>query len=215
MVQRKVSSIVEELCGKSVSKSFVSNLTKSLDEEVRIFQYSNLETTQYPYVITDVMYIKVRENKRVVSKSFHIALGINEEGHREVLGFMIQETESEASWRNFFEYLKKRGLNGVKMIISDAHSGLVKAVEKEFTGVSWQRCQLHFLRNILDATPKKDSKVFREKVKSIFRLTDIDSARQAKNSLIEEYQDDSLYQKACVILDEGFEDSFQYVVNMD
>ena len=209
---RKVSKVVEQLCGKSVSKSFVSSLTKELDPMVRKWQNRSLSATQFPYMMTDVVYIKVRENHRVVSKSCHIAVGISNDGQREIIGFMIQEGESEESWSTFFESLKERDLIGLQLVISDAHKGLISAVRKNFINVAWQRCQVHFLRNILNKIPKKGSKDFRESVKALFKLTSIDTARTMKNHLLEEYMDLPKYTKACETLDEGFEDAFQYVV---
>ena len=210
---RKVTKVVEELCGKSVSKSFVSSLTKKLDEMVEQWRTSSLAEERYLYLMSDVLYIKVRENHRVISKSCHIAIGIREDGHREIIGFMITDSESEESWSLFFDHLKDRGLTGLKMIISDAHKGLVTGIRKSFPGVSWQRCQVHFLRNILSSIPKKDSKAFREELKAIFLLTDIEAARRAKNHLLKDYEGEPRYEKACITLDEGFEDAFQYAVN--
>lgn len=210
---RKVSKIVEELCGKKVSKSFVSTLTKELDQVVSDWKNTSLSGQCYPYLMVDVLYIKVRENHRVVSKSCHIAIGINSEGHREILDFLITDSESKESWSLFFDVLKRRELKGLKMVISDAHKGLVAAISSSFPGVSWQRCQVHLLRNILTSIPKKDSKAFREEVKAIFRLTDITAARKAKDRLLEDYEGQVKYQKACETLDNGFEDAFQYSVN--
>jgi len=210
---RKVSKIVEELCGKKVSKSFVSSLTKELDQMVDQWRHSSLSGQLYPYLMVDVIYIKVRENHRVVSKSCHIAVAINSDGNREILGFLITDSESKESWSLFFDYLKSRNLRGLKMVISDAHKGLIAAIRSSFPGVSWQRCQVHFLRNILSSIPKKDSKAFREEVKAIFRQTKIETARKAKNRLLEDYSDQKKYEKACETLDEGFEDAFQYSVN--
>src|SRR5699024_3880016 len=209
---RKVSKVVEELCGKKVSKSLISDLTKELDPIVKAWQNRSLTDKKYPFVMVDVLYIKVRETHRVISKSCHIALGITEDGNREIIGLMIQNSESDASWSIFFDYLKQRGLYGTELIISDAHPGLVSAIRKSFTGASWQRCQVHFMRNILTTVPKKDSKPFREAIKAIFRFTDIELARAAKNSLLEAYADQPKYQKACETLDQGFEDAFQYTV---
>ena len=170
---RKVSNIVEELCGKSVSKSFVSSLTEQLDPLVNDWQNRSLTGIDYPYLMTDVLYLKVRENHRVLSKSCHIAIGITDDGNREVIGFMIQDGESDHTWTTFFDSLKERSLQGTKLIISDAHKGLVSAIRQSFTNASWQRCQVHFLRNIFETIPKKRSKPFREAVKAIFKLTDI------------------------------------------
>ncbi len=136
---RKVSQIVEELCGKTTSKSFVSDLTAQLDPMVKKWQNRSLSETTYPYLMVDVLYIKVREEHRVVSKSCHIALGFTEEGEREIIGFMIQNGESEESWNTFFDYLKNRGLNGTQLVISDAHAGLMIAIRQSFTGATWQR----------------------------------------------------------------------------
>ena len=99
------------------------------------------------------------------------------------------------------------------MVISDAHKGLVAAIKKHFTGVSWQRCQVHFLRNIFASIPKKNSISFREQVKAIFQLTNITDARKAKDLLIANYENDSKYEKACETFDDGFEDAFQYLVS--
>jgi len=209
---RKVSKIVEELCGKSISKSFVSSLTDQLDPMVNAWKNRSLSETNYPYVLTDVLYIKIRENRRVISKRCHIAVGITEKGYREIIGFMIQGEESTDTWSTFFDSLKNRGLTGLKMVVSDAHKGLVAAAHQCFTNVSWQRCQVHFLRNVLSKVPKKNSKEFRESVKALFKLTNIELAREMKNTLIDEYIEQKKYTKACETLDDGFEDAFQYTV---
>lgn len=209
---RKVSQIVQELCGKEISKSFVSNLTKQLDPMVKEWQNRSLSQTSFPFVMVDVLYIKVREEHRVVSKSCHIALGITAEGEREIIGLMIQNGESEDTWSAFFDYLQRRGLHGTELVISDAHPGLTLAIRKSFAGATWQRCQIHFMRNILSSVPKKDSKPFREALKAVFRYTDIDLARAAKNDLLETYSSSKKYAKACERLDEGFEDAFQYTI---
>src|SRR5690625_3787771 len=193
---RKVSQIVEELCGSSVSKSFVSDLVKQLDPMVEAWQYRSLSKTKYPYIMTDVLYIKVREETRVVSKSCHIAIGINEQGDREIIGLMIENGESESTWNRFFKYLKDRGLQGTELVISDAHQGLVSAIQQSFGGASWQRCQVHFLRNIIDKAPKRNSKFFKKSLKAIFRYTDIELARSAKNDLINAYSDKIRYEMA-------------------
>ncbi|WP_392425132.1 IS256 family transposase [Dolosigranulum pigrum] len=208
---RKVSKVIENLCGKTYSKSFVSSLTKQLDEEVRQWRHHDLSPVQYAYLVVDVIYIKVRENHKVVSKACHIAIGISEEGKRRLLGFDISDGESDYSWSRFFNYLKERGLNGVKMVISDAHMGLVKTIKENFLNVSWQRCQVHFLRNILAKTPKKETKEFKEDIKALFRIQDIKIARIVKNELFKKYEGEKKYQASLAILDEGFEDAFTYL----
>ena len=209
---RKVSKIIEELRGKSVSKSFVSSLAEQLDPMVNEWQNHSLSGTNYPYLMTDVLYINVREDHRVLSKSCHISVGITEGGDPEIIGFLIQNEESDDTWSIFFEHLKERGLQGTELIISDAHKGLVSAIRKSFTNAGWQRCQVHFLRNILNTIPKKNSKPFREALKVVFQFTNSELARTAKNALIDEYIDQSKYTKVCETLDNGFEDAFQYTV---
>jgi len=208
-----VSKVIENLCGKTYSKSFVSSLTKQLDEEVKLWRKSDLSTQNYPYLLVDVVYIKIRENHRVVSKACHIAIGINEKGRREIIGFKLSNSESEYSWSEFFKYLTQRGLSGLKMVISDAHKGLVKAIKETFIDVSWQRCQVHFLRNILSKAPKKNTEEFREDIKALFKIQDINLARKMKNEIFSKYESEKKYQKSLDALDEGFEDAFTYLNN--
>lgn len=208
---RKVTKIVEEMGGLHVSKSFVSSLAKKLDPIIETWRNRPLQDTRYPYLITDVVYLKVRE-QAVVSKACHIAIGITENGDREILGFMLTEGESYDTWAAFFNSLLSRGLSGLKMVITDAHAGEIKAIKSCFTGVTWQRCQVHFERNIFDVMPKKNATAFREDIKSLFRMTNINQARKRKQQIFEEYEEESRYQKALNKLDEGFEDAFQYCV---
>ena len=210
---RKVSKVIENMCGKTYSKSFVSSLTKYLDEEVKLWRNSDLSATMYPYIMVDVVYIKVRENNRVVSKSCHIAIGITEKGNREIIGLDLSSSESEYSWSNFFEYLKSRGLSGLKMVISDAHKGLVKAIKETFVNVIWQRCQVHFLRNILSKAPKKNTEEFRTDIKTLFKIQDIYLARKMKDEIFLKYENEKKFQNYLNTLDEGFEDAFAYLAN--
>lgn len=211
---RKVSKVIENMCGKTYSKSFVSSLTKELDEEVKLWRNSDLSTIKYPYIMVDVVYIKVRENNRVVSKACRIAIGITEKGKREIIGLDLSASESEYSWSNFFEYLKARGLSGLKMIISDSHKGLIKAINETFVNVIWQRCQVHFLINILSKAPKKNTEGFRTDIKALFKIQDINLARKMKDEIILKYESENKYQNSLNTLDEGFEDAFAYLATI-
>ena len=131
---RKVSRVMETLCGKSFSKSTVSEACKELDEKVRAFRERPL-TGEYPFMTVDATYFKVRENSRVISKAFMIAYATNSEGYREIIGFGIYRNESKETWNAFLKGLKSRGLAGVKMIISDAHEGITDAICKQFPEV--------------------------------------------------------------------------------
>lgn len=201
---RKVTQVTEELCGTEFSKSTVSELCKQLDPIVTAWNHRPLKN-DYPFLIVDAMYIKVREEGRVRSRGLMIATGINQDGYRELLGMMIGDTESEASWSEFFTFLKRRGLRGVEMITSDHHSGLVKAIRQHLQGITWQRCQTHFMKNILDATPKSLRSELKAHVRSIFEAADQDTARGLLDQTIDLFQDRA--PKAMEILDQGFDDA--------
>lgn len=142
-----------------------------------------LNTTYYPYIFADAMsmYIKVRENQRVVSKAVYIATALNKENRREILGLKVDHAESFESWSSFFQHLKSRGIQSPQLVISDAHAGLKKAIEREFIGTSWQRCNVHFKRNIFNALPKKDSTEVGTMIKRIFEAVTIDDMRSFKS----------------------------------
>lgn len=207
---RNVTNIVEQLCGKSVSKSLVSNLTKDLDPIVKEWAERPLNVMLFNYIFVDAMYIKVRENDRVVSKAVYIAMGVNEQNKREIIGLKIGHAESEESWREFFESLKSRGLQSPKLVISDAHAGLKASIPKAFVGTSWQRCSVHMLRNMIQTMPKKDSKEARHLLKSIFHAPNLSEARKLKDQFMNEYGDEKPYVKAAAILEDGFDDATQF-----
>jgi putative transposase len=208
---RKVTNIVEQLCGKNVSKSFVSSLTQKLDPLVNEWAGRPLNTTYYPYVFADAMYIKVREHHRVVSKAVYIATAITENNTREILGLSVDHAECFESWSRFFQQLKSRGLQSPKLVISDAHQGLQKAIQREFIGTAWQRCNVHFKRNIIVKLPKKDSAEIRMMIKRVFDAVTIDDIRQFKDELMNRFNNEARFEKALAILDEGFEDTIQYM----
>ncbi|WP_449619265.1 IS256 family transposase, partial [Robertmurraya sp. Marseille-Q9965] len=208
---RKVTHIVEQLCGENVSKSFVSSLTQKLDPIVNDWARRPLNTTYYPFVFADAMYIKVREHNRVVSKAVYIASALSETNKREILGLHVDHAESFDSWNQFFKSLKSRGLQSPKLVISDAHQGLQKAIQREFIGTSWQRCTVHFKRNIVENLPKKDSNEFRLMLKRVFEALTFEDMRRFKDELMNQFEDNPKYEKALRILDEGFEDSIQYM----
>ena len=212
---RKVSNIVEELCGQSVSKSFVSNALKRIDPEIQAFQERSLVGKNYRYVYVDAMYIKAREDHKIVSKAVYIALGVNDEDKREIIGFKVSEEESYEAWGNFFQSMRRRGLKQPQMIISDAHTGLKKAIQEIFVGTSWQRCAFHFLRNITDKMPKKDSRRARQLVKNALYASSEQEARNYKAAFEQEFQGNSRYKKALETLDEGFDDAIQYLGEPD
>lgn len=208
---RKVTHIVEQLCGESISKSFVSSLTQKLDPIINEWAKRPLNLRYYPFVFVDAMYIKVREHHRVVSKAVYIATAITENKTREILGLCVDHAESYESWSRFLQQLKSRGLQSPKLVISDAHQGLQKAIQREFIGTSWQRCNVHFKRNIIERLPKKNSTEIRMMIKRIFDAVTIEDMRNFKGELMSQFGDNPKYEQALKILDEGFEDTIQYM----
>ena len=206
---RKVSQVVETLCGTSYSKSAVSDICKDLDKEVAEFRIRPI-VKRYPFLTLDATYFKVRENHRIVSKSFMIAVGADESGHHEILGFGTYDKESKETWQNFVKELKKRGLSGPMMITSDSHEGIRYAITKEFPTVPWQRCQFHFLRNIIDKVPKKYQAGLKTELHEMFNQDTIEAARRKRNSIINDYQD--VAENAMNCLDEGFDSAMTAMV---
>jgi transposase-like protein len=153
---RKMAAITEQLCGCEVSSSEVSRAAAALDEELE--KWRNRPLGEIKYVILDARYEKVREAGTVRDCAVLIAIGVDAEGHRSVLGVSVSLSEAEVHWREFFQSLLKRGLHGVELITSDAHAGLQQARQACFTGVPWQRCQFHLLRNALQHVPKQEMK---------------------------------------------------------
>lgn len=185
---RKVREVTEELCGHEFSKSTVSDLSKDLNKQVEGWNERPLDGCEYPFVLVDAMRIKVRRNGAVRPTSALIITGINERGFREVLGLRIANSESRQSWLETFRWLKQRGLRGVDIVTSDAHGGLVDALHQCFQGASWQRCQTHFRRNIIDKTPKKHQDAMHEGLNAIFKADSQKAARQAFNELAAELE---------------------------
>ncbi len=151
---RKVKAVSEELCGHSFSASTISELNKTLDEELKRFARRKLES-EYPYLILDARYERVREEGVIRSRAVMVAIGIDWEGRRQILAVELANRESATSWREFLVGLKGRGLCGVRLVVSDDHPGLKRAIMEVLPEAAWQRCYVHFLRNALDHLPRK------------------------------------------------------------
>jgi putative transposase len=146
---RKVKDITEELCGTSFSKSTVSHLATGLDSELEAWSKRRLEAEAYPYLFVDARYEKARVDGRVVSQGVLVVSGVREDGFREIVTVEVADTESEATYQELFRSLKRRGLSGVELVVSDDHEGLKAAIARHFQGASHQRCQVHYARNLL------------------------------------------------------------------
>jgi len=200
---RKVSEITETLCGTSFSKSTVSALCQELDPVVEGFRNRPL-ARRYPFVIVDAIYMKARDDGRVKSRGLLIATGINDEGNREVLGFKIADGESEEAWSDFFADLKARGLHDVDLVVSDSHGGLKRAIQRQFHGAGWQRCQTHFSKNMLDKTPKKLQAEVKTSLNDLYNAPDLKQAKARKQQMIDKFQDQAA--KAMELLDDSFDE---------
>lgn len=166
---RKVDDLVKALGADSgISKSEVSRICSDLDAEVGAFRDRTLSDTTYPYVFLDATYCKARVNHRVVSQAVVVAIGVSVDGKREVLGFDVGDSEDGAFWTAFCRSLKARGLTGVHLVISDAHEGLKGAIQAVFAGAAWQRCRVHWLRNILAVVPKGNAEMVAAAIRTIF-----------------------------------------------
>lgn len=199
---RKVTKVMETLCDTSFSKSTVSDACKTLDKSVNEFKNRKFDTS-YPFVLLDATYFKVRENHRIISKAMMVAIGTRYDGHREILGFGIYKNESKETWNEFFKSLKNRGLNEVKMFISDAHDGILHGICEHYPESPWQRCQTHFSRNILDKTPSKYQKGLAVELTEMYNCRTIKKAREKRDSIINDYSD--IAEKAMECLDNGFD----------
>ena len=181
---RKVKKITEELCGLEISKSQVSTLAKGLDTEVRQWRMSQL-TKRYPYLVVDARVERIRRDGAIIPQSVLIVVGIDNEGYREVLGVWCADSESEASWSMVFRELKERGLRNVSYVVSDDHTGLTKAIARQFQGAIWQRCQVHFTRNVLSSVSKKDRGRILTHLHEITGASSLETARNRLNEAVE------------------------------
>ncbi|MDO5572339.1 MAG: IS256 family transposase [Bacteroidales bacterium] len=193
---RKVDNLVESM-GLNIDKSKVSRVCKELDEIV--FKFKNRPiTNECPYIYLDATFPKVRESGTVCSAALLIAVAVNKNGEREILGFDIYPSESEEAWTCFLESLISRGLCGVKLVISDAHTGLKSAITKKLTGVAWQRCRVHFMRNVLAQVPQKQKGLVSAIVRTIFTAENKQEAKKQLSEVVNQLQ--SRFAKATDII---------------
>jgi transposase-like protein len=168
---RKVDALVAALGSQSgISKSQVSRICQEIDQQVQAFLNRPLQETGYAYVYLDATYLKGRLGKalQVCSRAVVVAMGVNADGRRELLGLKVGDSESEAFWAEFIAHLKERGLTGVRLVVSDAHVGLTKAIRRQLQGCVWQRCRVHFARNLLQRVPKAHQGMVTAALRSVF-----------------------------------------------
>jgi putative transposase len=174
---RKVDDLVKALgCDTGISKSSVSRICKGIDADVTVLRTRRLDHQPFVYVWLDATYVHVREAGQVVSKAVVIATGLRADGHREVLGVDVGDSENETFWTEFLRDLKDRGLDGVKLVISDAHAGLRAAIRRVLQGAGWQRCRVHAMRNLMAVARHDQRQVIGALIRTIFAQPDRDRA---------------------------------------
>jgi len=199
MSTRKVDDLVQALGMTGMSKSQVSALCRDIDERVDSFLNRPLEG-EWPYLWLDATYLKVRPCGRVVSIAAIIACGVNQDGRREILGLGLGESEAQVFWVEFLRSLRQRGLSGVQLVISDAHEGLKAAIAQVFSA-SWQRCRVHFMRNLLATVPKAHQAMVGTLVRQVFVQPDVASAQEAWRRVADELR--TRFPKAAALMDQA------------
>jgi putative transposase len=204
---RKIKAVTEELCGHEFSASVISQMNGKLDEELKKFAERRLEE-EYPYLIVDARYEKVREDGVIQSRAVLVAIGITWEGRRQILGVDLANRESRSSWKEFLVGLKARGLCGVELVISDDHEGLKKAIREALPEASWQRCYVHFLRNALDYLPRKADDDCLMELRWLYDRRSIEEARRDLAAWLKKWQ--GRYAKLCSWVEENIEETFTF-----
>lgn len=204
---RKVKAITEELCGHSFSASAVSGVVKRLDEQLSQFAQRRLEEA-FAYVILDARYEKVRELGSIRSRAVLVAIGIDWEGRRQVLGVELANRESASSWKDFLLTLRKRGLRGVELVVSDDHAGLRKAIAEVLPEAVWQRCYVHFLRNALDHLPRKGDDDCLRELRWLYDRRDVNEARKDLAGWLKRWQDK--YAKLCAWVEDNIGETLSF-----
>jgi len=204
---RKIKKLAHTLGIESISRGQVSQITHELNEQVEAFRNRLLRKT-YPVLWVDALYEKIREDHRVVNMAVQVVIGIDEDGKRDILAVQPMQEESESTYKSLFENLKSRGLQDVWLVVSDAHKGLAKAIKESFLGCSWQRCKVHFMRNILAHIPSREKEFFASRLKQIWLQPNYRTALSYAETLMDEYE--GKYPAAIQILESGLEDSLQF-----
>ena len=204
---RKVDALVSALGSQSgISKSQVSRICQEIDQQVQAFLDRPLESSDYAYVYLDATYLKGRLGKalQVCSRAVVVAMGVNADGRRELLGIKVGDSENEAFWAEFIAHLKERGLTGVKLVISDAHVGLTKAIRRQLQGCVWQRCRVHFSRNLLQRVPRAHQGMVTAALRSVFAQESADEILSRWDDLAASLAD--RFPKAAELMHEARED---------
>src|SRR5215207_4975572 len=203
---RKVTEITEALCGTSFSKNLISSLAGQLDSELEAWRARRLEAEAYPYVFVDARYEKARVGHRIVSQGVLVVSAVRGDGFREIVGITVADTESEATYQELFRSLKARGLGGVELVVSDDHEGLKAAVLRHFQGASWQRCQVHYARNLVGMVGFARRKELAADLRAIFAAASGEQALQIASSVAQKWRSEKGATKVADHLEEHVEE---------
>jgi putative transposase len=206
---RKIAGVTEALSRVKVGKDAVSRITSRLEEQQREWRERSLEEKAYPYLYLDATYLKVRWGVRVTSMALLACVGVDEEGFREVLAVEVAGSEKGAAYASLLRGLIERGLSGVRLVISDDHKGIKTAVFGELPGVEWQRCVVHFERNVLAHVAASSMAEVAEDLKAIFKVRRQKTARALAEEFVELYG--GRFPKAVSVFEAGIEDALTYV----
>ncbi len=202
---RRVQDVLDEMCGMEISAATVSRVAAELDEKLAAFRTRRLDLTEYRYLLIDARYEKVRVEGRVVSQAVLVAAGITSEGRREILDWRLGDSESEGTWGELFRTLKDRGLQGLELVVSDAHSGLIAAKNRFFQGVRWQRCRVHFFREMARKVSYKVAKQLIGDLRGVYAPADRAECLRRGEEMASTWE--ARYPAVARMLREGVEDT--------
>jgi len=202
---RKVKKVLQKMGGFELSASTVSCVAQELDGKLSEFRQRRLDGYVWPYLMVDATYVKVRKNGRVVDQAVLVAAGVNSDGRREILTWRLADVESEDTWTEVFRELKQRGVNGVQWVTSDGHAGIRAAVRTQFTGVAWQRCWTHFMRNVLGKVGHKHHKALAKELRAARKFDDIALCLDEAERIAQRWEKD--YPRAARQIRDQFEET--------
>jgi len=196
--------VLEAMCDGEISSTTVSRVAAELDEKLLAFRHRRLDSTEWPYMHIDARYEKVRVEGRVVSQAVLVAVGFTSDGRREVLDWRVGDSESEETWGELFRQLKDRGLKGLRLLTSDAHGGIVAAMQRHFQGIAWQRCRVHFKRELGKKVSYKVLKELMCDLAVVFEPDDRVECLRRRDEMAAQWE--SRYPAVATMLREGLED---------
>lgn len=202
---RKVAAVLEEMAGFELSATTVSRACANMEEEIERFRQRRLDEYEWPYLVIDARYEKVRQGGKVISQAVLVAAAINDQGRRQIVGWAVGDSESEAVWSELFSGLKRRGLAGVELVVSDAHSGIRAAWARHFQGAAWQRCRVHLMRELLAKANWRDYHELARDLQAIYVGPSVAQCRRVAGEVAEKWRPRA--PKMVAALEAGLEDT--------